>query len=341
MFDYASRLKGTWIATLDQKIRELELFLPKFRAGLEEIKGSELWINPLTEEDKKETKKEFPDFIKGDLREVITGEELYTAMEEGIVTEIEISKKMMKELQLIETAKDLYIFCIKNKDNLKIGTVSEKYVETIFKRQFTECLFCKEKIFGKYRNCPYCGAEITPKKEKKRKKLKYKKEEKMRNEWIIPIEAKIREIETMEATTKLSIPLMRRTTEWIKPLTEREREFFFTDPRSKDYIKKDPAEIITFKDYWLTVEEGMGIELEKYKNELKILELAETAEDLLRFFIKHRIHVIGKSEEEYKKMFKKMFKDLYDICPFCKEKSFFLNLGTCLNCGAELDLNKK
>ena len=48
MFEYASRLKGTWITTLDQKIRELETFLPKFRAGLEEIKGSELWINPLT-----------------------------------------------------------------------------------------------------------------------------------------------------------------------------------------------------------------------------------------------------------------------------------------------------
>ena len=29
------------------------------------------------------------------LREVITGEELYTAMEEGIVTEIEISKKVI------------------------------------------------------------------------------------------------------------------------------------------------------------------------------------------------------------------------------------------------------
>ncbi|GAG91130.1 unnamed protein product, partial [marine sediment metagenome] len=176
MFEYASRLKGTWIATLGSKIKEFEIFLPKFRAGLEEIKGSELWINPLTEEDKKETKKEFPDFIKGDLREVITGEELYTAMEEGIVTEIEISKQMMRELQLIETVEELYTFLIKNKDNLKIGTVSEKYAETIFRGHYIECLFCKEKIFSDYKNCPYCGAEKVSEKKKivKRKSMSKK-----------------------------------------------------------------------------------------------------------------------------------------------------------------------
>ena len=134
---------------------------------------------------------------------------------------------------------------------------------------------------------------------------------------------------------------MRGTAIWTEPLNESERKTKFTDPRSKDYIKKDPTEIITFEDYWLAIGEGIDIELEKYKNELKELELAETAEDLLMFFIEHRIHVIGKSEEEYKKMVEKSFKNLYDICPFCIEKSYFLKCGICLNCGAELHLNKK
>lgn len=337
MFEYGSRLKGVWFLTLDRKIQELEAALPKIRTILEEMKISEIWTRGLTEEEKKDTKETFPDFFKEDLGEAITGEELYTAMEEGIVTEIEISKKEVKELQLIETVEDLYTFYIENKDNLKIGAVSEKYVETIFREQYNECVFCKEKMFGEYKNCPYCGAKKTPKKKKiiERKSMS-KKEEKMRNEWIIPIEAKIREIEATEAITKLSLPLMRGTPIWTEPLNESERKMYFTDPRTKDYIKKDSAEIITGDDVFSAIEEGIPIELEKYKNELKELELAERAEDLLMFFIEHRIRVIGKSEEEYKKMVKKRFKNLYDICPFCKEKSFFLNLGICINCEADI-----
>lgn len=39
-------------------------------------------------------------------------------------------------------------------------------------------------------------------------------------------------------------------------------------------------------------------------------------------------------------MVEKSFKNL-DTCPFCKEKSYFLKCGICINCVAELHLNKK
>ncbi|MBA7645374.1 hypothetical protein ES703_53129 [subsurface metagenome] len=167
-FDDFDKEKERLISMVRAKIKELKVILEKTEAAFPTLKGTPIWTDELTEDEKRDYFEDYEEFIKENPNiKMITGGDYFLAKKKATKKELEHVKKMLKDFELAETADELILMFLRINIHI-IGhsyEESDKMIKEDFKKNYIECPFCKKrtylpKLLGE---CLYCGTKFEEK----------------------------------------------------------------------------------------------------------------------------------------------------------------------------------
>ncbi|MBA7645373.1 hypothetical protein ES703_53128 [subsurface metagenome] len=164
-FEVFNEEKEHWILAVNEKIKKLKDFIEDEEI-YQKFKGTDVWTEGLTEDEKKEYLEEYSEeykrWINKDLEKIITREDLYYTLKDGAKKELEYYEKMLKELKLAKSGGDLTIIYLKEVLYTKgyDSKKSKEVIKKIYAGHYIECPFCKKKTPISEKRCIYCGTDF-------------------------------------------------------------------------------------------------------------------------------------------------------------------------------------
>jgi len=156
------------ISTVKAKIKKLKAILKKTEVTFPTLKGTPIWTDELTEDEKRDYFEDYEEFIKVNPNiKMITGGDYFLTMEKAVKKELEHFKKILKDLELAETNDELILMFLRI--NIHITGYSceesDKIIKEGFKKNYIECPFCKKRTYlpKLWGECIYCGTKFEEK----------------------------------------------------------------------------------------------------------------------------------------------------------------------------------